>query len=268
MGSLGNLPEAMRLNSKVAVITGSGRGIGAAIASRFAAEGARVAILDCSAAEAGSVADAIAAGSGIARAYVCDIRNEAQVEAAMQAVVDDWAGLDVLVNNAAIFPERVPFAEVTFAQWKEVIDVNLFGAYRCSQAAARHMITQQTAGRIVNISSLNAFRYRRGTYGQTQYNVSKAALDNLTKGLAMELAPYGIIVNGIAPGFVRTRLSAADSLDDPDFRREYLESGRIPLRRYGSPEDCARLALFLASEECTWITGETIHQDGGMHFTF
>jgi 3-oxoacyl-[acyl-carrier protein] reductase len=263
------MPEsAPRLKNKVAVITGAGRGIGAAIAARFAGEGARVAILDCAADEAKSVADSIGASSGTARVYACDIRSEEQVEAAMQAIADEWAGLDVLVNNAAVFPERVPFTEVSFEQWKEVIDVNLFGSYRCSQAAARHMIARQMPGRIVNISSLNALRYRRGTYGQTQYNVSKAALDNLTKGLAMELAPYGIVVNGIAPGFVRTRLSLADPLDDSEFRREYLDSGRIPLQRYGTPDDCARLALFLSSDECTWITGETIHQDGGMHFTF
>lgn len=176
--------------------------------------------------------------------------------------------IHILVNNAAVFPERIPFLDVTLERWFEVLDVNLLGVFRCTQAVAAEMVRQKTAGRIVNISSINAIRYRRATFGQTQYNVSKAALDNLTKGLAMELAPHGIIVNGIAPGFVAAPMAKQDSLEEESMKKEYLKSGRVPLGRFGTPEDCANLALFLASEDCTWMTGETIHQDGGMHFTF
>ena len=186
----------------------------------------------------------------------------------MQSVVEHWGTIDILVNNAALFPERVPFPLVKFQQWQEVIDVNIFGTFHCTQAVAREMIRNKKGGKIINISSVNGIRYRRGTYGQTQYNVSKGALDNFTKGLAVELAPYGIIVNGIAPGFVRTVMAGSDPLDEPEFKKEFLDSGRIPLGRYGVPEDCANLAVFLASDECTWMTGDTIFQDGGMHITF
>ena len=186
----------------------------------------------------------------------------------VRLVIKKWGTIDILVNNAAIFPERVPFVDVTLDRWREVLDVNLLGVFCCTQAVALEMIRNKTAGRIINISSINAMRYRGGIFGQTQYNVSKAALDNLTKGLAMELAPHSIIVNGIAPGFVLTRMTEQDSLDEDNLKKEYLESGRIPLGRFGTAEDCANLVLFLASNDCTWMTGETIHQDGGMHFTF
>jgi 3-oxoacyl-[acyl-carrier protein] reductase len=262
------MSDGHRLDDKIAIITGAARGIGRAIAERFAAESAKVAIIDCSEEDLRAATANIVANGGRAKPFLCDLREETAVENTVEAVVREWGSIHILVNNAGIFPERVPFPDVSFDQWRAVIDVNLFGVFRCTRAVSRRMIDLRIPGRIINISSINAVRYRRGTYGQTQYNVSKGALDNLTKGLAMELAPHDIVVNAIAPGFVRTRLSEMDSLDAPEFRKEYLESGRIPLRRYGMPEDCARLALFLASDECTWITGETIHQDGGMHFTF
>lgn len=205
---------------------------------------------------------------GAALAFTCDLRDSARVQSVVQSVVEHWGTIDILVNNAALFPERVPFPLVKFQQWQEVIDVNIFGTFHCTQAVAREMIRNKKGGKIINISSVNGIRYRRGTYGQTQYNVSKGALDNFTKGLAVELAPYGIIVNGIAPGFVRTVMAGSDPLDEPEFKKEFLDSGRIPLGRYGVPEDCANLAVFLASDECTWMTGDTIFQDGGMHITF
>ena len=212
--------------------------------------------------------NSIRSNGGAAISLLTEVGNEHAVGEMTKTIVREWGAIDILVNNASIFPERVPFEKVEFRKWREVIDINLFGTFYCCQAVARLMIREKTQGRMINISSLNGSRYRRGTFGQTQYNVSKAALDNLTKGLAMELAPHGIVANGIALGFVRTQMAAADPLDEEDFVKEYLGSGRIPLGRYGTPEDCANLALFLASEECTWMTGETIHLDGGMHFTF
>ena len=200
--------------------------------------------------------------------FVCDVRADDQIRDMVDAVVKQWGAIHILVNNAAIFPERIPFSDMSVDRFDEVLSVNLLGVFRCTQLVAREMIKTKTPGRIINISSINATRYRRKTFGQSQYNVSKAALDNLTKGLAMELAPYGILVNGIAPGFVMTKMAKEDSLEDDDLKEEYLESGRIPLGRFGTPEDCAKLSLFLASDECTWMTGETIHQDGGMHFIF
>ena len=257
-----------RLQAKVALVTGSGSGIGRAIALGFAAEAAKVAVMDRNEEGIRTTCELINVTPGAAIGLPCDLRDDVQVQSMVQAIVRKWGTIDILVNNAGVFPKRVPFPEVTFEQWFEILNVNLFGAFRCTQAVVREMIRNQTPGRIINITSLNAWRYRRETYGQSQYNVSKGALDNLTKGLAVELAPQGIIVNAIAPGFVRTAMSSTDPLDDPEFRREYLDARRIPLGRFGIPEDCARLAVFLASDECTWITGHTFVQDGGMHITF
>jgi 3-oxoacyl-[acyl-carrier protein] reductase len=257
-----------RLQGKVALVTGSAGGIGRAIALRFADESAQVVVTDRDAEGVLKTCDAIRTEGGSAVGLACDLREQTQVQEMVQAAALEWGALDILVNNAAVFPERVPFPDVSFDQWYETLNVNLFGAFRCTQAVVRVMIHHRVRGRIINISSLNAQRYRHGTYGQSQYNVSKGALDNFTKGLAMELAPHGIVVNAIAPGFVRTAMASTDPLDEPEFRREYIDSGRIPLGRYGEPQDCANLAVFLASDECTWITGTTIAQDGGMHITF
>jgi NAD(P)-dependent dehydrogenase (short-subunit alcohol dehydrogenase family) len=257
-----------RFENKVALVTGSGRGIGRAIAERFASEGAKVVLIDRDESELRSTAEQAEVSHDSLLPIACDLRVESDVQKMVSTVAHKWGEIHVLVNNAAVFPVRVPFPEVTLERWFEVLDVNLLGVFRCTRAVAAEMIRHKTAGRIINISSINAVRYRRATFGQTQYNVSKAALDNLTKGLAMELAPHGIIVNGIAPGFVAAPMAKQDSLEEESMKKEYLESGRIPLGRFGTPEDCANLALFLASEDCTWMTGETIHQDGGMHFTF
>ena len=235
---------------------------------RFGAEGCKVVATARTETEIRATCESIKAKGGAALAFTCDLRDSARVQSVVQSVVEHWGTIDILVNNAALFPERVPFPLVKFQQWQEVIDVNIFGTFHCTQAVAREMIRNKKGGKIINISSVNGIRYRRGTYGQTQYNVSKGALDNFTKGLAVELAPYGIIVNGIAPGFVRTVMAGSDPLDEPEFKKEFLDSGRIPLGRYGVPEDCANLAVFLASDECTWMTGDTIFQDGGMHITF
>jgi 3-oxoacyl-[acyl-carrier protein] reductase len=259
---------AKRFPDKVALVTGAARGIGRAIAERFAMEGARVVAMDCSEPELKSTADTIRTMQAGVLSFVCDVRVQSQVHDMVQETIQQWGTIDILVNNAAIFPERVPFIDVTFDRWREVLDVNLMGVFCCTQAVVLEMIRTRTPGRIINISSINALRYRRGIFGQTQYNVSKAALDNLTKGLAMELAPHGIVVNGIAPGFVKTPMAQGDSLDDEGLKKEYLKSGRIPLGRFGAVDDIANMAVFLASNDCTWMTGETIHQDGGMHFTF
>ena len=196
------MSSSMRLRNKVAIVTGSGRGIGRAIAETFASEGAKVVVTARTEPQVNETCECIRNHGGSALACVCDLRDQNQVET------------------------------------------------------------------MVRISSINGVRYRRKTFGQTQYNASKAALDNLTKGLAMELAPYSILVNAIAPGFVQTQMAETDPLAEDSFKTEYLESGRIPLGRYGTPQDCANLALFLASDECIWLTGEVIHQDGGLNFVF
>ena len=207
------MTSIQRFSDKVVIVTGSARGIGRAIAERFAAEGAKVVVMDYDKAQLDSTAKELGSRYPSILPFLCDIRAEGEVRDMVRAVIAKWGEIHVLVNNAAAFPERVPFAQVTLDRWFEVLDVNLLGAFRCTQAVAAEMIRHKTPGRVINISSINAIRYRRGTFGQTQYNVSKAALDNLTKGLAMELAPHGIIVNGIAPGFVLTAMAKGDSLE-------------------------------------------------------
>ncbi|OPZ08183.1 MAG: 3-oxoacyl-(acyl-carrier-protein) reductase FabG [candidate division BRC1 bacterium ADurb.BinA292] len=267
-GSDGSARRA-RFQGKVVLVTGSSRGIGREIAAAFAAEGAHVVITSCDAGEVHAVHRQFEEHGWSAMPCVADVRDAEAIARMVEAILARWSAIDILVNNAAIFPKRIPFLEIPFENWREVIDVNLFGVVRVTQAVGRVMARQSEGGRIVNISSLNASRYRVTTIGQTQYNVAKAALDNLTMGLAMELAPHGIIVNAIAPGFVdSTTLGKEDGQDDDPLRQDYLEGGRIPLRRYGQPRDCANLVLFLASPECTYMAGETVRIDGGLSFIF
>ena len=257
-----------RLDQKVALVTGAARGIGRAVAERFAREGARVMVLDVNAGGVASTCNAITKAGGEALAAVCDVRHRRIVDAAVQGAMQRWGRVDVLINNAAVFPARVPFLDQTCEQWNDVLQVNVMGAFHATQAVARCMAKSSLGGRIVNVSSLNATHYRAGATGITQYGASKAALENMTKGWALELGAYGIVVNGVAFGFVRTDMAAGDGLDSEEFKQTYLERGRIPLRRVGTTSDCASLILFLASDECTGLTGEIIRQDGGLSFTF
>lgn len=257
-----------RFAQKVVLVTGSGKGIGRAIARSFAAEGAKVVITARTATDTEAVAEEIGSAGGEALAFPCDLRDRPRVDDLVDSVFSQWGRIDILVNNAAIFPKRIPFLEQTYDDWNDVLQVNVMGTFHVTQAVARAMARTHTAGRIVNISSLNSTRHRVEATGTTQYGASKAALDNMTKGWALELAPHDIIVNGVALGFVRTAMADDDGLDSEDFQREYIRRRRIPLARVGSVNDCARMVLFLASEDCAWMTGETVHQDGGIHFTF
>ena len=257
-----------RFADKVVLVTGSGRGIGREIAKAFAGEGAKVIVTARSADEVQSTESEIKKLGAEVISFACDLRDRATVDQMVDAAVSQWGKIDVLVNNAAVFPERVPFLEQTYDDWNDVLQINVMGTFHVTQAVARVMVRTKSSGRIVNISSINSTHHRVDATGTTQYGASKAALDNMTKGLALELAPHQIVVNGVAFGFVRTAMAADDGLDSEDFQREYIRRRRIPLARVGSSEDCARMVLFLASEDCTWMTGETIHQDGGIHFTF
>jgi 3-oxoacyl-[acyl-carrier protein] reductase len=257
-----------RLSNKVALVTGSGRGIGKAIAESMASQGARVVVTARTESQVQETADAIRASGGEALALPGDLREKGAVEAMIDAAVDQWGRIDILVNNAAWFPGRVPFLDSDEQRWRDIVDTNLISVMRITQLVARRMVADKVHGRIVNISSINGIRYRVGTDGQTEYNACKAALDNLTCGWAMELAPHGIAVLGVAPGFIVTRSLDSDPVEEESFIKAYLEDGRIPQRRLGKPEDCARLVCFLASDDCSYVTGETIYQDGGMHFIF
>jgi len=244
----------MRLANRVAIITGSGRGIGREMARLFAAEGAKVAVADVHEETARRTAGEITVTGGEACPFGVDITDPARVESMTRQVVEQWGRLDILVNNAGIGLNK-SFLETTLAEWQRVLAVNLTGAFLCAQAAAREMV-RQGAGRIVNVASISG---QRGGQGRAAYGSAKAGVILLTKVMAVELAPRGVTVNAIAPGPVDTDQSRESHT--PATRRAYHE--RIPLGRYGEHREVAAAALFLASDEATFVNGAVLNVDGG-----
>lgn len=250
----------MRLKDKVALVTGAGTGIGRAIAERFAAEGARVAVNyrpsddKENEQEARSVVDSLAT-PGLAVA--ADVSKRADVERMVSEVVEKFGRLDIAVCNAGIEIKR-PFLEVTDEEWERVIGVNLYGAFVVSQAAARRMVSRGEGGKLVYISSVHE---DIPFPGYTSYCASKGGVRMLMRNLAMELAPHRINVNNIAPGAIATPINQA-VLDDPKAKEEALSE--IPWGRFGRPEEVTAVAAFLASAEADYVTGSTYYVDGGM----
>ena len=254
-----------RLSGRVAIITGAGSGIGRAIARLFAAEGARVAILDRNGPAARNVEGEIRATGHEAQAWEVDLAAAAKAEQAVADVAAQWGRVDILVNNAAIHVTR-SFEEMTADEWRKVLDTNLTAYFLCARAAAREM-RQQGGGSIVNIGSVHRMISEAGAGA---YAASKAAIAQLTRSLAIELAPHHVVVNSISPGFIRTPMSVVDGVDETTtehFVTYYLSSGRIPLRRAGLPEEVAAAALFLAARECGYLTGADLVVDGGLTIT-
>jgi NAD(P)-dependent dehydrogenase (short-subunit alcohol dehydrogenase family) len=252
-------------SGKVALVTGAASGIGRATAAALAREGAAVLIADIQQTAGEATAAAIIAGGGRAAFVAADVTSDA--EAMTAAAVEHFGRLDILVNNAGIF-YPADFLATPFAEWRRAVDVMYFGAFHCAQAAARLMAHQGAGGRIVNISSVNAFL---GAPLSSHYNSAKGAIDQLTRCLAVELAPHGILVNGVAPGFVETPMAVVEGVnehDTPDFQAFYVQRRRIPLARPAQPEEIAEAVAFLASTRCTYITGQTIVVDGGLTATF
>ena len=241
----------VRLQGKVALVTGGGGAIGGAIAQALAAEGARVVVADVSVDGGRQVAADI--GGLFLRLDVTDRRS---VEEAVGNVVGTFGGIDVLVNCAGL-NTRVRFLDLTEADLDLVLNVNLKGTFLVSQAVARRMVERRQGGHIVNIELLSSRRPRRDL---THYQAAKAGVTALPQGTRLELPPHGICVNGIAPGLIETPLTAGN-LADPAVRRERL--GRIPLGRIGRPEDLVPVVLLLASDESSWMTGTVIVVDGG-----
>ncbi|MGC4769682.1 3-oxoacyl-ACP reductase FabG [Micromonospora sp. DT44] len=243
----------------VAVVTGAGRGIGAATARRLATDGAAVAVLDRSASDTHATVHAIGAAGGRAVGIACDVAAADQVEAAFARVVDAFGRVDVLVNNAGVIRDNLLFM-MTEQDWDTVLRVHLRGAFLCTRAAQRHMVPEG-GGRIVNLSSIAA----RGNLGQANYSTAKAAVQGLTSTFAAELGPHGITVNAIAPGFISTPMTDETArrmgLEPDAFRHD--TAARVPLRRVGSPDDIAGVVAFLAGPDASYITGQTIHVDGG-----
>ena len=239
---------------QVALVTGSGQGIGQAIALRFARDGADIALIDVNGAAAEAVAREIRGLGRRAAVRVADISDCSAIQTAVEEIADELGRLDVLINNAGI-EKRAPFLEIKQEDWQRQLDVNLSGTFYCTQAAAREMAKQQY-GRIVNISSVAGLI---GPIDLAAYGVSKAGVIGLTRAAALDLADSGITVNCIAPGPIETELMlgawSADAL------RERPQHGAIP--RFGTVDEIAHTAAFLAAAESGFITGITVSVDGG-----
>jgi len=242
----------MKLKNKIALITGSSRGIGKAIALEFAKEGAKIIINYVNAEkEAKQVVQDIKKLGSDAIAIKCDVSDEKQVQKMIKEAVTKYGRIDVLVNNAGIVYD-IPFKEKTVEQWKRTLEVNLIGPFLCVKYALPNI---PKGGRIINISSTNAIDSLAPD--SMDYDASKSGVVSLTKNLATELAP-NILVNSIAPGWVNTDINKGLS---KEFKKE--ETAKILLKRFARPEEIAKLALFLASEDSSFITGTTIKIDGG-----
>jgi len=241
------------IKGQVVVITGSGQGIGRAIAEKFAAHGANIVISDVNPETANKTAQEIAAYGVETLAIACDVSNKEQVDEMFAKTLEKWGKVDVLVNNAGITIDGL-FIRMKEEHWLKVLSVNLFSAFLCSQAAS-NIMRKVRKGCIISISSIAA----RGNPGQANYSASKAGVIGLSNTLARELAPLGIRSNCIAPGFIRTPMT--DKI--PDKHKERILSG-IPLARPGEPEDVANAALFLASGLASYITGHVLDVNGGI----
>ena len=243
-----------RLEGKVALVTGSARGIGKAICARLAAEGARIAVLDLRLEDAQVTADEFKAQGVDARAYAANVAVTAEAQAAVDAVVKDFGRLDILVNNAGITKDTL-LLRMTEAQWDAVLAVNLKGTFNFTQAAVKVMMRQRS-GKIVNIASVVG---RMGNVGQANYSASKAGVIALAKTTAKEFASRNIQANAIAPGYIETDMTAKL----PQEARDAFMTV-IPAKRGGTPDDVASAVYFLVSPDSDYITGQVINVDGGM----
>lgn len=244
----------MRLEGKVAIVTGAGQGIGAATALKFAKEGAIVVVCDLNAAAVKSVVGACREAGATAAGFDLDVANRAAVDQMVDAVLRQFKRIDVLVNNAGITRDA-RLQKMTLEQFDEVIDVNLRGVFHAAQAVVDCMIGQE-AGVILNASSVVGIY---GNYGQTNYAAAKFGVIGFTKTWSRELGPKGIRVNAVAPGFIDTPILSTM----PDEVLEKMRS-QVPLRRLGKPEEVANIYAFLASDEASYINGAVIEASGGM----
>jgi 3-oxoacyl-[acyl-carrier protein] reductase len=247
------------LTGRVALVTGSGRGIGAATAQRLAADGAAVAVVDLREEDTADTVAAIEKAGGRAIGIGCDVAVTDQAEAAVARTVAELGGLDILVNNAGVIRDNMLF-KMTDEDWDAVMGVHLRGPFLFSRAAQRHM-TGQRFGKIVNLSSTSAL----GNRGQANYSAAKAGIQGFTRTLAIELGPFGVNVNAVAPGFIETAMTAqtAERMGTDLETFKSAVSAAVPLRRTGVPADIAGVVSFLVSEDASYVTGQTIYVDGG-----
>ncbi len=248
-----------RLEDKIALVTGAGAGIGRAIAETFAREGAHVVVADRDGEAARETADAITKSNGSALAETVDVTDTEQVKALMGRLAEKFGRLDVLVNNAGV-GERSDFRHLDDAAWDKVWKTNVDGTVRCAREAF-DLLKASGKASIINLSSVMATKHTRQ---MSVYSATKGAVSALSRSLAVEYAPYGIRVNALCPGYVETALIGR-YMNNPMIAKALLT--RTPLRRFGTPQDIANAALFLASDEAAYITGAGLHVDGGMSTT-
>jgi len=245
----------MRLKDKIAVVTGGSRGIGRAIVQALAGDGAKVAVVyRGSQAAAETLIAEVGRAGGTARAYQADVADLKSVEGCVKKIEEELGGVDILVNNAGVIHDDL-FVRLEPEQWNIVIQTNLGGVFHFCRAVAYPMMRKRS-GRIINISSVAA---EHVNMGQTNYAASKGAINSFTRALAVELASRGVTVNAIAPGFIETDMSAAVRNKAGDMIKKF-----IPMKRIGTPEDIAKVALFLAGPDSAYLTGQVITVDGGL----
>jgi 3-oxoacyl-[acyl-carrier protein] reductase len=246
----------LNFEGKTVLVTGSTRGIGRAIAEEFAKHGANVVVSGTVEEKAQEVANLLAQNYGVKTLGVgMDVSNPQSVEEAFKKIHSTFEGIDILVNNAGITRDTL-FLRMKLEDWQKVLEVNLTGTFLVTKQVVRHM-TKKRWGRIINITSVVGFT---GNVGQVNYSTTKAGLVGFTKSLAKELAPRNILVNAVAPGFIETDMT--ETLKE-EIKEEYKR--RIPLGRFGKPQEVARVVLFLASPMADYVTGEVIHVNGGMY---
>ncbi|MBA2392673.1 MAG: beta-ketoacyl-ACP reductase [Ktedonobacteraceae bacterium] len=248
-----------KLDGRVAFVTGAGRGIGAATALRLAEDGASVVLADIDQDGCKQVAAEIKDAGSQALAVSCNVSVREEVEAAFQQAIEHFGQLDILVNNAGVLRDNLLF-KMSDDDWETVMNVHLKGAFLCSRAAQAQMVKQKY-GRIISLSSVSAL----GNRGQANYATAKAGLQGLTRTLAIELGPFGITANAVAPGFIDTEMTRATSRRQGHDPQQVIEMAAksIPVRRVGQPRDVANVICFLASEEAGFVSGQIIYVAGG-----
>ena len=248
-----------RFEGRTALVTGGGRGIGAATAMRFAADGAAVVISDVDLEPAEAVAGQVRSLSSRALAVACDVTDRTAVEALVERALSEYGGLDILVTCAGVLRDNLVH-KMTDTDWDLVIDTHLKGTFLCAQAAQRAMVAARR-GKMVFLSSNSAL----GNRGQLNYSAAKAGIQGMARTLAIELGPFNINVNAVAPGFIETRMTQAVAerigIAYEDLKRAAAE--RTPLRRTGRPEDIAGVVTFLCSDDASFVTGQTVYATGG-----